>query len=464
MPYTPTTWVDGTSPYMNQTNLRKLRDELASQASARGVSHSLPVWTDGASPYLTDAAPWQEMERVAAAVAVTLGLAEYEPTRWFAGWDPPRNAANLNRLEAQAQTNRAGIDNLNALYPASYYTGPLGALNILPASAKPFLMLFPLSIGLNWQQYKAQAIQRATDIGREFDSVHVHFDGGGTFGGEANCAAFYAEALDEAATLGKFSSLTWSPNRTLADVNSGGADACIDAMADYLGGKSYTVMLRLFHEHNLGAGGGGFVWKGSGQTFIDAWRRVVERFATRGATNVGFWWCPFELAGDTGSSAPTTRTATNQSYPGDAYVDWVGTDTYNFCFDSSPPGCQSTPMHAYHAEFWELFNYPYNAAYSADPAGSMHDSWGPTKPFVIGETGTVYDTSFTSRKGQWYRNVVDHANGVGAMEHLLGVNFYDSDTSAFDHNWMVDYPTSNADVYDGFTDMCASGLWNNEPL
>jgi hypothetical protein len=50
MPYTPTVWVNGSSPYMNQTNLRKLRDELASQATSRSISHSLPVWTDGTTP------------------------------------------------------------------------------------------------------------------------------------------------------------------------------------------------------------------------------------------------------------------------------------------------------------------------------------------------------------------------------------------------------------------------------
>jgi hypothetical protein len=458
MPYTPTVWVNGTSPYMNQTNLRKLRDELASQATARGVSHSLPVWTDGTAPYLTDAAPWQEMERVARLVAASLALAEYEETKWYPGWDPPRNATNLNRLEAQAQANRAGIDNLNPLYPASYYTGPLGANNILPSAGKPFLMLFPLSIGLNWQQYKAQAQARATAIGRSFDSVHVHFDGGGTFGGEANCAAFYTESLDEAEALGSFSSLTWTPNRTIADINAGGADTCIDAMADYLGGKPYQIMLRIFHEHNLGYPAGGFVWKGSGQPFIDAWHRVVERFDARGATNVGFWWCPFELAGDTGSAAPTTRTATNASYPGDAYVDWIGTDIYNF--EVTGGGGSSTPLHAGHAEFWEIFNYPYNASYSADPAGNMHDKWGPVKPFIIGETGTIYDAAQPTKKGQWYRNVVDHANGVPGMEYLLGVNFSDSDTSGFDFNWMVDYPTSNADVFDGFVDMATSSLWN----
>ncbi len=457
MPYTPTVWINGSSPYMNQTNLRKLRDELASQATARGVTNTLPVWTDGATPYLTDAAPWQEMERVARLVAAGLPVAAYQETKWSPGWDPPRNATNLNRLEVQAQINRAGIENLNASYPTSYYTGPLGALNILPNTGKTFLILFPLTYGETWQQHKAQAIQRATDAGSPFDSVMVHFDGGGTYSGQASCASFYTEALDEANALGSFCSLTWSPNRTLADINAGLVDLCFQAMADYLGSKPYRIMLRLFHEHNID---GGFAWKGWGSPFISAWQRVVEIFNTRGATNVGFWWCPWEVSHDFGT-APLTRTATNASYPGDAYVDWIGTDGYN-AWPTNDVN-YSCPLHAGFAEFWEIFNYPYNPGYCSDPAGSMHDRWGPVKPFVIGETNTIYDTGFITKKGQWYRNIAQHANALPTMEYCRGFSLYDSDVTlgeAGGKNWKVDYPTSNADVYDGFLDLAIEPLVN----
>lgn len=105
--YPATTWTNNTTtgPFMNQQNLGKLRDELAAQAGARGISHSLPVWKDGQAPALTDSAPWNEMERVAEAVAVSLG-SSYEKTLWKNQWDPARAATQLNKLEQRAKANR----------------------------------------------------------------------------------------------------------------------------------------------------------------------------------------------------------------------------------------------------------------------------------------------------------------------------------------------------------------------
>src|SRR6186713_1107291 len=101
MPYSVTPWINNSVPAINATNLNKLRNELASQATARGISHSLPTWANGVAPAVSDAAPLNEMERVAAAVAADLGLS-YTVTTWQSGWIPARNAANLNKLEAQA--------------------------------------------------------------------------------------------------------------------------------------------------------------------------------------------------------------------------------------------------------------------------------------------------------------------------------------------------------------------------
>lgn len=109
MPYSATTWVNNTTPAINATNLNNLTAELILQAAARNVSHSLPTWANGVAPAVTDPTPLNEMERVAQAVAVSLGLS-YSTTAWQTGWVPARNAANLNKLEAQAAANRTAID------------------------------------------------------------------------------------------------------------------------------------------------------------------------------------------------------------------------------------------------------------------------------------------------------------------------------------------------------------------
>ena len=108
-PYSPTVWINSNPPPLSAANLNKLTDELESQAAAKSISHSLPTWADGVAPALTDAAPLNEMERVAAAVATAIG-SSYTPTTWSSGWTPSRNAARFNKLEQQAFANRVAID------------------------------------------------------------------------------------------------------------------------------------------------------------------------------------------------------------------------------------------------------------------------------------------------------------------------------------------------------------------
>ncbi len=90
--------------------------------------------------------------------------------------------------------------------------------------------------------------------------------------------------------------------------------------------KAYggEVILIPFSEMN----GDWFPWSitqngNSAQKHIDAWRKIREAF--RGATNVKFGWAPNHDA--------VPDTAANQFekfYPGDAYVDYVGLDGFNF--------------------------------------------------------------------------------------------------------------------------------------
>jgi hypothetical protein len=331
-------------------------------------------------------------------------------------------------------------------YPASYYTGPLGANNILPTKQGAFLFTM---FGLNGGAYtsdtwRAGVLQRETDMGRKYDGVHMHYGGNGTLGGVANCISGDSQEQWIHDT-GHIVLVSWEPNRTIADVNAGLVDGCFQAVAQRFKAFNFQIMLRIGWEFD----GQWAPFSGCGQPFIDAWRRVVGIFKAQSATNVGFWWTPTEGA---------NRSCVNISYPGDAYVDWVGSDGYNRCYVVDPT-CYATPPRSGWAEFSEVFDYA-----KVDQSETQQKLWGPHKPFIIGETSTTYDsTSSTTqpKKGQWFRNIPAAAKN---MQWLRGIAFYDVDVSAEENtiksNFRVSYPESDPSAFAGFKALAADPWFN----
>jgi hypothetical protein len=98
-------------------------------------------------------------------------------------------------------------------------------------------------------------------------------------------------------------------------IRSGSEDAVIRARADGLDDFRKPVFLRWFWEMDAGSGA-------SASDYIAAWRRIHDIFQDRGATNVAFVWCPTAWGFASG--------AAQDYYPGNAYVDWVCADAYNW--------------------------------------------------------------------------------------------------------------------------------------
>ncbi len=331
-----------------------------------------------------------------------------------------------------------------AEWPASYYTGPLGAKNPLPPKGRAFLITW-LSLpggAITWEQWKQRVPQREADIGRKYDGLMI-----------ADWEHLWPEAhmqwIHDHGSIPIVANFTLNgagtPAFTIAQIAAGAADSVIDRYADHWGSKDFAIVVRLMHEFD-DPWAWGHSSVGQEQTWIAAWRRIVERFKARGADNVGFWWCPNE---------GVRRDAIDKSYPGDEYVDWVGSDWYNFQYVSD--GGWSTPIHPGWAEFWEMFNYPPGDGYQ-----SQHSKWGPRKPFVIGETNTVHDPSNPGKKPDWYRNVVSHQNGLKAMPYCTGVSFFDTDASGGEgarNNFNVDYPYNLPSVYEGWKAMAQDPYW-----
>ena len=89
-----------------------------------------------------------------------------------------------------------------------------------------------------------------------------------------------------------------------------------DAKAD-----GRRVLLRFGFEFN----GNWFTWGGDPEAFVAAWRHAHGIFREVGASNVEWIWSPNVV-----SVPDTPANDMHRYYPGDAYVDWVGVDGYNF--------------------------------------------------------------------------------------------------------------------------------------
>jgi hypothetical protein len=100
--------------------------------------------------------------------------------------------------------------------------------------------------------------------------------------------------------------------------------------------------------------------------FVRAWRHVHDVFASVGATNVSWVWCP------NWEDVPYT-TPLKELYPGNAYVDWAGIDGYNFSIDLNGAPWRS---------FSQIFSQTYH---------DILKLISPTMPVMIGETGSVED-------------------------------------------------------------------------
>jgi hypothetical protein len=340
-----------------------------------------------------------------------------------------------------------------ASWPSSYFSGPLGKNEVLPArKGHTLLSMWSGVEGYTAAQQRAFIHQRITDMRRVPDIIVAQCNDGrcsvGSVGydeGRRNLSEDFIHSL------GAIPAFSWEPDGTYAHIAGGREDSQIDAAAARFKAFGHRIMVRPFHEFDSAGS-----W--STTDFINAWRHVVTRMRADGATNVGFVWCFNEYAGG------NRRTKVNASYPGDRYVDWVSSDSYNW--DTSTAYAAGVPG-------WHEFNWMFN--YSNCPGDSScvskEQQHGPTKPFFVWETNTKYDTAGVpsghtvrpNRKANWYRNI---PSAAARMPYLIGVDFFDQDiTSAWPDDWRVDHdqPSSSSSTgpfdqktYQGFLDMARS--------
>jgi beta-mannanase len=237
---------------------------------------------------------------------------------------------------------------------------------------------------------------------------------------------FYPNDYEKARTRGAIPMVDWNSWNLgagsgdqsafqLRDVISGAHDSYIRSWATAAKNYGRPFFLRFDHEMN----GGWYPWSetangnASGE-YVQAWRHVHDIFESVGATNVNWVWCPnVVFAGSTPLAG---------LYPGDADVDWVAMDGYNWGTNPAKPSG------------WQSFTQVFKPTY--DQLGVL----APAKPVMIAETSS---TEFGGSKAAW---ITDALTAIPtAFPRIRALVWFDWNTDGMD--WIVSSSASSTSAF-----------------
>lgn len=166
------------------------------------------------------------------------------------------------------------------------------------------------------------------------------------------------------------------------------------------------VLLRFGFEFN----GDWFNWGGKPKRFIAAWRHTHAIFRDVGADNVEWVWSPNIV-----SIPRDAKNSMHHYYPGDAFVDCVGVDGYNF-------GDHHDEWHK-----WESFETVYREFLTKDIRRY------PDKPIIITEFGCAPGDG--DQRAQWFRDAYAY---LQRFPRVKGVIVFEIDKrSEGEPNWRL---------------------------
>jgi glycosyl hydrolase family 26 len=160
---------------------------------------------------------------------------------------------------------------------------------------------------------------------------------------------------------------------SIDQVASGGQDAAIRRWAQEAKAWGHPFLFAPWWEMN----GGWYAW-GRQPRFVEAWRRFHNIVVEQGASNVTWTWLVNSIWSDPESN-PT------KYYPGDAYVDWTGMDSYNWGRMPAQP------------DRWK------NPDQVIGPTLKILRTVAPTKPVAIVENAS---TEYGGNKTDWIREML----------------------------------------------------------
>jgi Glycosyl hydrolase family 26 len=207
------------------------------------------------------------------------------------------------------------------------------------------------------------------------------------------------------------------PDFQLSDVIEGHHDAYIRSWAEAARDWGHPFFLRFNWEMN----GNWFAWQEGvngnqpGES-VATWRHVHDIFASVGATNVTWVWCPNVDPGG-------KMTDLASLYPGDQYVDWTGLDGYNW--GTNPA----------HPDKWRSFDDLYRATYD-----EITTSIAPTKPLMISEIGS---TESGGSKSEWIADAIESV--LTEYPQVRGVLWFEKHDDGMD--WPIESSSSSAAAF-----------------
>jgi hypothetical protein len=238
----------------------------------------------------------------------------------------------------------------------------------------------------------------------------------------SNGTPFPAAAATTVAGTGATVEVTWEPwdpaggvqQPAYADarIAAGSFDAYLRAYAQSVRSYGKPVVLRLGHEMN----GNWYPWSigvngNTAADYVAAFRHVHDVFAAQGATNVTWAWVP---------NVPYTGSADLPSaYPGDAYVDQVGLDGYNW---GTTQSWGST---------WQIFGEIFGAGVGQLQAITSRPIW----------LGEVASTEVGGNKAAW---ITDMFATLAAHPEVAGFTWFDFDKET---DWRIDSSATSLQAF-----------------
>jgi glycosyl hydrolase family 26 len=227
---------------------------------------------------------------------------------------------------------------------------------------------------------QSDAVERVeSQIGRTFAIDHFYYQWSSSFPNSAQTSTV---------ADGRIPFINWKAGGSWAAIANGSQDATIISHADAIKSFGYPMYLGFHHEpeNDLEA-------FGSPIEYAAAFRHIVDVFRTRGVTNVAFVWT---MMGWTFN--PRSGRHAGSYYPGDAYVDIVGSDGYNWY-----------PMRSGSA--WTSFRAIFTDTNSFAVAHA--------KSWMVVEFGTQEDPAVAGRKAQWLLDALSTAKSWPSLKALI---------------------------------------------
>jgi len=197
------------------------------------------------------------------------------------------------------------------------------------------------------------------------------------------------------------------PKAELADIVDGRYDTYFRTWARDAKTHGKRILWRFGFEFN----GDWFTWGGNPKRFVAAWRHVHAIFRDAGAHNVEWVWSPNVV-----SCPNTPENDLHAYYPGDAFVDWIGVDGYNF-------GDDHDKWH-----HWESFESVFSAR--LDDFARRY----PEKPVMIAEFACADDTP--AKRAIWIREAYDYLH---TRPHVRAAVWFNLDKRREgEQNWRID--------------------------